>query len=175
LHPRRRRRSRSHLRPVRRRRRIPALGPARHLAHHPRPAHNQRGLLDPRTGRPLLRSTLTFRKGALRWRGSEIPVEEVDLRTVTATDFARENTGPIQPASFAQLGIRTSAVTEVDLQHEDADITGASTEVPGDSVLLAAPNRIVVSACGVFFEATRSTPGREGLQPAAATTLRRRN
>jgi hypothetical protein len=36
------------------------------------------------------------------------------------------------------------------------DITGATTEVPGDSVLLAGPNRIVVSACGVYFEATRS-------------------
>jgi len=45
---------------------------------------------------------------------------------------------------------------EVDMQHEDADITGATTEVPGDSVLLAGPSRIIVSACGVFFEARRA-------------------
>jgi len=42
------------------------------------------------------------------------------------------------------------------MQHEDADITGATTEVPGDSVLLAGPSRIIVSACGVFFEARRA-------------------
>jgi hypothetical protein len=32
----------------------------------------------------------------------------------------------------------------------------ASTAVPGDSVLLVGPNRIVVSACGVYYEATRA-------------------
>jgi hypothetical protein len=47
-------------------------------------------------------------------------------------------------------------VTEVDIQHEDSDVLPASTAVPGDSVLLAGPNRIVVSACGVYFEATRT-------------------
>ena len=75
---------------------------------------------------------------------------------MTDSDFRRENNGSTTPASFAQLGIRTREVLEVDLQHEDMDITGATTEVPGDSVLLAGPNRIVVSACGVYFEATRT-------------------
>jgi hypothetical protein len=47
-------------------------------------------------------------------------------------------------------------IREVDLQHEDADVTGATTEVPGDTVVLAGPGRIIVSACGVYYEATRS-------------------
>lgn len=106
---------------------------------------------------PLLGSTLTYRDDSLRWRGGSVPLENIVTRTVSDETFQRENSGGESPASFAQLGIRSRAVTEVDLQHEDADITGATTEVPGDSVLLAGPNRIVVSACGVYFEATRGT------------------
>lgn len=105
---------------------------------------------------PLLGSVLTYREDSLRWRGGSVPLNDITTRTVTDEVFRRENTGSASPANFAQLGIRARAVTEVDLQHEDADITGASTEVPGDSVLLAGPNRIVVSACGVYFEATRA-------------------
>ncbi len=105
---------------------------------------------------PLLGSTLTYRDDSLRWRGGSVPLDDITTRTVTEDGFRKENGGD-SPASFAQLGIRAHAVMEVDLQHEDADITGATTEVPGDSVLLAGPHRIVVGACGVYFEATRSS------------------
>ncbi len=115
---------------------------------------------------PLLGSTLTYRGDSLRWRGGSVPLEEITTRTVTDDMFQKENRGSDGFASFAQLGIHAHAVTEVDLQHEDADITGATTEVPGDSVLLAGPNRIIVSACGVYFEATRGggTLTRAGLR-----------
>ena len=108
---------------------------------------------------PLLGSTLTYHDDSLRWRGGAVPLDDISTRTVTDLEFRKENVGSDKPASFAQLGIHAHAVLEVDLQHEDADITGATTEVPGDSVLLAAPNRIVVSACGVYFEATRAAAG----------------
>ena len=113
----------------------------------------------PAQAAPLLGSTLTYHDSALRWRGGAVPLEDITTRTVTDDEFQKENSGSDAPASFAQLGIRSRSVLEVDLQHEDMDITGATTEVPGDSVLLAGPNRIVVSACGVYFEATRSAPG----------------
>ena len=93
-----------------------------------------------------------------------MPLNDISIRTVTDDEFRKENSGGDSPASFAQLGIRARSVLEVDLQHEDADITGATTEVPGDSVLLAGPNRIVVSACGVYFEATR--PSAVSVKPA---------
>ena len=105
---------------------------------------------------PLVGSLLTYRADTLRWRGGAVPLDDITTRTVTDEQFRKENSGADAPATFAQIGIRTRAVMEVDLQHEDMDITGASTEVPGDSVLLAGPNRIVVSACGVYFEATRA-------------------
>lgn len=106
--------------------------------------------------RPLVGSLLTYSRTALRWKGGSVPLTGISTRTLTAEEFLKENGGSGGAARFEQLGIRSHAVLEVDLQHEDMDITGATTEVPGDSVLLAAPNRIVVSACGVYFEATRA-------------------
>jgi hypothetical protein len=104
---------------------------------------------------PLLGSTLVYRDDSMRWRGGEVPLQDVLTRSVTAAEFRKENSTLGAPPEFAELGIHTQRVTEVDLQHDDADITGATTEVPGDTVLIVAPNKIVVSACGVFFEAVR--------------------
>ena len=95
----------------------------------------------------------------LRWHGGQIEVTDVSLRQLTNEEFRQENPGDNSPADFAQLGIHVRTVTEVDMQHEDSDVLPASTAVPGDSVLLAGPNRIIVSACGVYFEATRAASG----------------
>lgn len=103
----------------------------------------------------LIGSTLTYTRDSMKWRGGSVPLTGIATRTITAEQFIKETGGSGGAARFEQLGIRAHAVLEVDLQHEDMDITGATTEVPGDSILLAAPNRIVVSACGVYFEATR--------------------
>ena len=105
---------------------------------------------------PLVGSALLYRDDSLRWRGGSVPLNDITTRTLTAAKFREETAGSGRAASFAQLGIHSPALLEVDLQHEDMDITGATTEVPGDSVLLAAPNRIIIQACGVFFEATRT-------------------
>lgn len=104
----------------------------------------------------LVGSTLSYRSSAIRWRGSDVAVEGILTRTVTAAQFRKDNATFGAAPEFVKLGIHSARVTEVDLQHEDMDITGATTEVPGDSVLMVAPNRIVISACGVFFEATKS-------------------
>ena len=58
----------------------------------------------------------------------------------------------------------------MNLQHEDMDITGATTEVPGDSVLVAGQGRIVVSACGVYMEARRLAPRQQAVTTASAAT-----
>jgi hypothetical protein len=110
----------------------------------------------PDQARFLVGSVLVYRSGSMTWRGGNVPLHGITTRTLTAADFRVENRGTRGPANFSQIGIQAPSVTEVDLQHEDMDITGASTEVPGDSVLLAAPNRIVLSACGVYLEAVRA-------------------
>ena len=72
---------------------------------------------------PLVGSTLTYRDDSLRWRDGSVPLNDITTRTLTATEFSRENGGAGGRASFSQLGIRTPSVLEVDLQHEDMDIT----------------------------------------------------
>ena len=103
----------------------------------------------------LVGSTLTYGQYEMRWRGGGVPLYDIDTRVVSAAEFRKENDGPVRPASFTQLGVREAALTEVDMQHEDAAVLPASTEIPGDSVLMVAPDRIVVSACGVYYEAAR--------------------
>ena len=103
----------------------------------------------------LVGSTLTYGQYEMRWRDGAVRLYDIDTRVVSAAEFRKENDGPVRPASFAQLGVRASALTEVDMQHEDAAVLPASTEIPGDSVLMVGPDRIVVSACGVYYEATR--------------------
>lgn len=119
------------------------------------PVKNASACWDSAQAAPLVGTTITYREKAMRWRGGEVPVEEAVVRNITAEDFRHDNSSLGEPPTFAQLGIHAQRVMEVDLQHDDADITGATTEVPGDSVLLVAPNRIIFSTCGVYFEATR--------------------
>jgi len=127
------------------------------------------GCWTPQQAASLVGSILTYRQDAMRWRGGQVPLQDIDTRTLTAAEFRKENAGPTHPASFAQLGIHSSTVTEVDLQHEDAYILEGSTEVPGDSILMVSPTRIIVSACGVYFEATRLNSSRPATDRASET------
>jgi hypothetical protein len=113
----------------------------------------------PEEAAKLVGSRLRYRQGSMIWQGGEVPVPEALSRTLSRRKFQDE-----YKVDFADLGIKSDSVTEIDLQHEDADITGATTEVPGDTVVLAGPGRIVVSACGVFYEAVRvsARAGRAG-------------
>jgi hypothetical protein len=117
--------------------------------------------------RDLVGSTLVYSASSMRWHGGEVPLEGISTRELSAAQFQKENSGSGGAVNFTQLGIRSARVLEVDLQHEDMDITGASTEVPGDSVLVVAPGRIVVSACGVYLEAVRSSNGGNLLRSSA--------
>jgi hypothetical protein len=114
------------------------------------PTHNP-ACWDEDRAKSLVGSTLKYRQGAMIWQKSQVSVPEALSRILSRRKFQNE-----YKVDLVDLGIRTETVTEIDLQHEDADITGATTEVPGDTIVLAGPGRIVVSACGVFYEAVRT-------------------
>jgi hypothetical protein len=99
----------------------------------------------------LVGATLTYQQHTIVWQGGAYAVSEALSRTLSRRSFQDEYNVPL-----AELGIAAAEVEEIDLQHEDADITGATTEIPGDTILLAGPGRIVVSACGVFYSAVRA-------------------
>ena len=106
--------------------------------------------------RTLVGTTLTYRPREMRWRGGAVPLTGVVTRTQTTETFQQESESSLgTPLTLAELKIMSPTVMEVDLQHDDADVTGSTTEVPGDTVLLVGRNTIVVSACGAYFEATR--------------------
>ena len=106
---------------------------------------------DAERAKTLLGTTLKYSAGELRWHGGAYPIAEALSRTLSLRKFQDE-----YKIDLADVGIRAPSVQEFDLQHEDADITGSTTEVPGDTVLLAGPGRIVVSACGVFYSAVKA-------------------
>lgn len=114
------------------------------------PSHNV-ACWDEQRARTLVGTTLRYAPDKLAWQGGEMAISDAFRRTVSQRSFLDEyRTG------LPELGIRRGTVEEIDLQHEDADFTGATTEVPGDSVLLAGPGRIVFSVCGVFYSAVRA-------------------
>jgi len=114
-------------------------------------------LLDDAQAQPLVGSSLVYREDAMKWRGGEVPVQEVVTRSVSEEQFRKENSHLGQPPEFAQLGIHSSTVTEVDCSMRTPK-SQAHDRGPRRFCSLVAPNRIVVSACGVYFEASRSTP-----------------
>lgn len=115
------------------------------------PTHNPQ-CWDEARAKTLIGTTLIYKEDALVWKGGAESITEALTRTISRRKFLEE-----YKVDLPELGIAAAAVTEIDLQHEDADITGATTEVPGDTVVLAGPGRIVVSACGVFYLAVRAS------------------
>ncbi len=120
------------------------------------PTHNPQCWNEERA-RTLLGTTLTYRTRMMIWHGGLEPINEVFSRTLTRRAFQDE-----YKVDLAELGIAAATVTEFDLQHEDADVTGSTIEVPGDTIVVAGPGKIVVSACGVFYSAVRVTGKADG-------------
>ena len=118
---------------------------------------------DAAQAKTLLGTMLTYEPYALLWSRGKEAIPETLTRSLSARQFQEEYSGHTRQGasdarsslSLKELGIASASVVELDLQHEDEDVTGATTEVPGDTVLLAGPGRIVVSACGVYYSAVR--------------------
>jgi hypothetical protein len=98
----------------------------------------------------MVGTTLTYQEHAMVWHGGVEPISAALSRTLSRRRFLDE-----YKVDLPELGIVAASVDEIDLQHEDADVTGATTEVPGDTIVVAGRGRIVVSACGVFYSAIR--------------------
>ena len=134
------------------------------------PAQSGTACWTEKEAQPLVGSLLDYSQHSMRWRGGTVALHGITTRAVTSAELADEAPAGAGRAALrlTDLGIGAKGVTEVNLQHEDMDITGATTEVPGDSVLVAGPGRIVVSACGVYLEARRVAPRAATVTAASA-------
>jgi hypothetical protein len=75
---------------------------------------------------------------------------------VSAKQFHDEHSGQggnSSEVTFSQLGITTAEATLVKIPHPPANVTRATTEIPGDVVLIKDANTIIFSVCNVYFVA----------------------
>jgi hypothetical protein len=106
----------------------------------------------------LLGTELQYTLHSFPWNTAITRNPAIKIETLTASQFHDANSGGGANSSqvtLTQLGIRADHVVQITLSHPDAKITEATSEIPGDAVLLKDKNRIVFSVCNVYFEATR--------------------
>jgi len=106
----------------------------------------------------IIGTRIEYSANLFRWKTAEVKNPKATVKTYTAEQFHNEYSGGganDSQVSFDQLGIHAHEVREVSIEHPDADITGGTTEIPGDKVLLKSNARIVFSVCNVYFEARR--------------------
>ncbi len=108
--------------------------------------------------RKIIGTQIEYSDKFFRWDGVVTNDPTVDTRVLTADQFSRENSSPSSNGSqvdFHQLGIFAKQAREISIRHQPARVSRATTEIPGDSVLVKGPDTIVFSVCSVYFEAKR--------------------
>jgi hypothetical protein len=105
----------------------------------------------------LIGTEIEYTADSFRWKNTITRHPTVQVVNLSAEQFHDENSGGANDSQvdFRQLGIRAPQATQITLGHEPAELTGATTEIPGDVVLIKGPNTIVFSVCNVYFEAQR--------------------
>lgn len=91
-----------------------------------------------REARSLLGTRITYSADSFAWKARVIDHPKLTLHAWTAQSFSHESCGG--PADscvdFGQLGLQANTAVVLTIHHPDANITGATTEIPGDWVLL---------------------------------------
>jgi uncharacterized protein YecT (DUF1311 family) len=106
----------------------------------------------------LIGTQIIYTADSLQWKDAVAKDPKVTRNVITARNFALNNSGGganDSNVSFKQLGITSSRATQVTIEHPDATVTGSTTEIPGDSVLLRDPTHIIFSVCNLYFLAER--------------------
>jgi hypothetical protein len=109
----------------------------------------------------IIGTEIEYTADSFRWKHMVVEHPSVTVAVVGADQFERENSSPSvngSQVSFRQLGIDATKTKQVSINHQPAEITGATTEIPGDEVLLKNRNVIVFSVCNIYFEAKRLRP-----------------
>jgi len=106
----------------------------------------------------LIGTELKYSTQLFRWNKVVSKNPTAETITMTAQRFHDENSGGGTNSSqvtFTQLGITEEKAVQIVIRHPAANITGATDEIPGDTVLLKDKDTIIFSVCSVYFEAKR--------------------
>jgi len=106
----------------------------------------------------LIGTEIEYSAKFFRWKEVDTNNPVAEVTVISAGQFHDDNSGQganSSQVSFNQLGIKADKAIQVMIQHPPASIAGATSEIPGDSVLIKDKNTIVFSICNVYFEAKR--------------------
>jgi hypothetical protein len=106
----------------------------------------------------IIGSEIEYAADSFRWKTVMVDRPRVEVKVVSADQFEHENSSPSvngSQVSFRQLGIHAPEAKQVTIGHPPAEITKATTEIPGDLLLVKNRNTIIFSVCNVYFEAKR--------------------
>jgi uncharacterized protein len=115
--------------------------------------------LDSKQAQTLVGTEIEYRTDSFRWKNTTVRSSGVATNMVGAQEFAQSNSGSSSRVDFNQLGIAASAVKQITISHPDVTIaelsqTGSGA-VPGETVLVEAPNTVIFEICSTYFEAQR--------------------
>ena len=117
------------------------------------------GCLDSKEAQALVGTEIEYRADSFRWKTTNVQSSGGSTNLIGAQEFAQGNSGSGSHIDFNQLGIATSAVEQITINHPDVKIVelsqGGSAAVPGESVLVEGPNTIILEVCNTYFEARR--------------------
>ncbi len=106
----------------------------------------------------LIGTELEYSAQLFRWNKVVTKNPTVETITLTSQRFHDENSGGGANSSqvtFLQLGIKEEKAVQIVIRHPPANITGTTSEIPGDTVLVKDQDTIIFSVCSVYFEAKR--------------------
>lgn len=106
----------------------------------------------------LISTEIEYSAQLFRWDKIVTKNPTAETITLTAQRFHDENSGRGSDSSqvtFTQLGISEERAVQIVIRHPIAKITGATSEIPGDTVLVKDKDTIIFSVCNVYFEAKR--------------------
>jgi hypothetical protein len=113
----------------------------------------------------VLGTQIEYSSEVFRWKDVVTAHPTSEAKIVSAEQFHDDNSGRgsnSSQISFRQLGIAAKQVMLISIHHPPANVTGGTTEIPGDEVLVKNKDTIIFAACNMYFEAkrisTRSTP-----------------
>jgi uncharacterized protein YecT (DUF1311 family) len=106
----------------------------------------------------VLGTTIEYAEDRFAWQDHVTYSPHTTTSAVTSQQFADDNSGggaSGSSVSFQQLGIMAPRTIKITVGHPGAEITGATTEIPGDTVLVVDAHHIVFSLCNLYFLAVK--------------------